>query len=60
MLYDGSYEEASAFIAALRDGTPLAPTLEDAVPSLELCFRLADQWRESDPQDPWAWQAVSP
>ena len=51
---DGSYQETSAFIRALRDGTPLAPTLEDVVPSLELCFRVAALPRGASARDAWA------
>ncbi len=36
-LRDGSYEETTAFINAVRDGTPLHPTLSDVLPSLEIC-----------------------
>jgi predicted dehydrogenase len=35
-LRDGSYEETSSFLNALRTGTPLHPSLEDVLLSLEL------------------------
>lgn len=38
-LRDGSYEETSSFLYALRDRKPLRPTLDDVLPSLELCGR---------------------
>ncbi len=40
---DGSYEETSAFIRSLTDGTPPAPTVEQIAPSVELCHRIAAQ-----------------
>lgn len=40
-LRDGSYEETSAFLRALLDAAPLVPTLEDVLPSLEVCARLS-------------------
>lgn len=54
---DGSYDETSAFISALRDGTPPAPTLEEVVPSLELCFTAAELCRRQGPQ--WAWDEAA-
>lgn len=36
-LRDGSYEETSAFIHTVRQRSPLRPTLDDVLPSLEIC-----------------------
>jgi predicted dehydrogenase len=60
ILVDGSYEETCAFVSALRDGTPLAPTLEDVFPSLELCFGVAEQCRRAASQKPWTWEPPAP
>ena len=57
MLADGFYNETCAFVRALRDGTPLAPTLEDVFPSLELCFRVSEACRRPVSQEPWTWDA---
>lgn len=40
-LGNGAYGEARAFVAALRDGTPMAPTVADVLPATEICFDLA-------------------
>jgi len=55
---DGSYDETSAFVKALRDRAPLAPTLEDVFPSLDLCFKAAELCGKPARQEPWAWRAV--
>jgi hypothetical protein len=59
ILVDGFYDETCAFIRALRDGKPLAPTLEDVFPSLELCFRAADQCRKRGSKRPWGWESAA-
>jgi len=40
-LASGAFAETSRFIAALRDGTPMAPMLDDVLPSLEICHDIA-------------------
>jgi predicted dehydrogenase len=56
---DGSYDETCAFIRAVRDGAWPAATLEDVVPSLELCFGIAGLCRRAAGRDPWTWEQVS-
>ncbi|HOX05808.1 MAG TPA: Gfo/Idh/MocA family oxidoreductase [Planctomycetota bacterium] len=38
----GSYGEVGEFVAALREGRAPRPTLDDVLPSAELCFSLAE------------------
>jgi predicted dehydrogenase len=38
----GCYGEVAEFVAALREGRSPRPTLEDVLPSAELCFSLAE------------------
>jgi predicted dehydrogenase len=39
-IVNGCYDEATAFLAALRDGTP-KPSIAEVFPSVELCFEIA-------------------
>ncbi len=55
IVVDGSYDEMRALIAALRDGSPLGPTVEDVYPSLDVCFRADEACRRADPQGGWRW-----
>ena len=36
----GAFEETSTFITALQRGTPMTPTLDDVLPSLEICHAM--------------------
>ena len=38
---NGCYDEASAFIEALRDDRALKPTIADVAPSVEICMSIA-------------------
>jgi len=38
---EGSYAEFAHFVACLRAGRPLGPTVGDVLPGMEICFRLA-------------------
>jgi predicted dehydrogenase len=40
-LRDGSYEEISAFLKALREGTIPAPGVDDVAPTMDLCARIS-------------------
>ena len=46
-LHDGSYEELCQFLHGLRDGTPLRPTIQDALHSTRVSFELAGQVAQS-------------
>lgn len=39
-LRDGSYEETVTFLDAIRQGTPLRPTVGDVAPSMDLCAQI--------------------
>jgi hypothetical protein len=41
-LRNGSYQEVVEFVEALKAGTSPGPTVEDILPSAQLCFSIAD------------------
>jgi predicted dehydrogenase len=40
-ILNGCYDEASAFIGALKTGEPPHPSIEEVLPSVQFCFALA-------------------
>lgn len=44
-LRDGSYEETAAFIRSLIEGNPLQPSLEEVLPTLNVCRQMAGNGR---------------
>ena len=41
-LRNGAYQEVEEFVRALRTGIPLGPRIEDILPSVRICFAIAD------------------
>lgn len=42
-LLNGAYNEVVEFVAALQNSTRPAPTIDDVLPSLRVCFRIAEE-----------------
>jgi hypothetical protein len=47
---DGSWEETSAFLDAVRRGTLPRPTVEEVAPTMALCAQIADAAAAREPQ----------
>lgn len=46
-LRNGSYQEVEEFIGALRKGTPPYPSIEETLPSVRICFAIAESITQS-------------
>ena len=42
----GSYGEVCALVRALREGTPLLPTVQDVIPATDICSELAERFAD--------------